>query len=177
MAIRNRARQGVACLQALAEWTGVPSFEVHAPLAIGGDGDMVMANAKERVSAHRSRLCGVGLLAGLLVMAGCGTGYREGAAGSEDAGSAAHGEAIVAIAREMSERECAVFGATDSCKDLRRELTQELARCSTATGCDQALAASVDGEAEQVAAYLAVSGLEASMKALGDRFRGGQWPR
>ena len=129
-----------------------------------------MVISKGRVRARRARLGDAGLVLGLVVLAGCGTGYREGAAGGFDAGSDAHGEAIVAIAREMGARECTVFGATDQCDALRRELTRELNRCSTGVGCSEALAAAAEGEAEEVTGYLAISGIEASMKALGEHF-------
>ena len=132
---------------------------------------MASGNSRNSAAAHRCRFWDVGLLVSVLAVAGCGTGYREGAAAGMDAGSEAHGEAIVGIAREMSASECAVFGATDRCNELRRELTQELVRCLGAAGCDEALAASAEGEVEEVAGYLAVSGMEAGMKALGEHFR------
>ena len=136
-----------------------------------------MVNVKDSVSAQRTRLGDVGLLLGLLVLAGCGTGYREGAAADMDAGSDAHGEAIVAIAREMNASECGVFAfldATESCSALRRELTRELERCQRAAVCDEALDASVEGEALEVAGHLAVVRGEVSMKAVRER-AGRRW--
>lgn len=107
-----------------------------------------------------------GLLISLLGLAGCGAGYREGAAAGMTAGTAAHGEAIVAIAGKMHKVGCVVGGSNDDrCDVLGKELTQELARCLDATGCDDALAEALDGEPEEVAGFVAMGSLAAAMKS------------
>ena len=133
---------------------------------------MANGNSRNNATAHRYRFWDVGLLLSVLAVAGCGTGYREGAAARMDAGSEAHAEAIVAIAREINISECSMFVVTDSCNALRRELTQEMFRCMGVASCEEALVASVEeGEMEEIAGHLAVSEMEAGMKSLGDYLR------
>ncbi len=99
-----------------------------------------------------------GFVVALLGLAACGTGYREGAAADTEPGSEAHGEAIVAIAREMRAGECKIgSGAGDSCRALYAELTSELLRCylNARGGCDDTLEHSLEGEPDEVSAYVA----------------------
>ena len=82
----------------------------------------------------------------------------------------------MAIARELSAAECGEIQmwGDERCEDLHGELMGELGRCLNAKGCDGVLAASIEGEGQDVAAYLAIVETEARMKAVRER-AGRRW--
>ena len=123
------------------------------------------------MSEDRIRVLRAGFFVSLMGLAACGTGYREGAAAEAEAGSEVHGEAMVAIAKELHGSECTVFAMSDRCEALFAELTHEVTRCSGAPGCDDALGQSLEGEPDEVSAFVASAGFATAMKSLFQRPR------
>ena len=110
------------------------------------------------------RVLRAAFVVGLMGLAACGTGYREGAAATADPGSAAHRVAIVAIAAEMHASACKLGEASDRCEALFEELQPEVTLCVEVPGCEDALMEQfLDGESDEVAAWVALAGFEASM--------------
>ena len=121
---------------------------------------------KKRIGILRT-----GCVVGLMGLTACGMGYREGAAAKAEPGSDAHGEAIVAIAREIND-ECVLGNASERCHALLDELEPEMPRCLQARGCEGALAQALEGEPEEVAAYIGLAGLTGALSgARSDRRR------